>query len=501
MKETMRPSVLWLILIGLMATLACGGKTGTLASSGTTSTKAVVVSVTPTTTAIKTGQTQQFTATVSGTTDTGINWEVNGVTGGSRATGTISTSGLYTAPVVSSSTAVTITARSSYESTQSADATANIAASSASAPAPAPQTSGPALYVATTGSNNSTCGASGSPCATPDYAVNNRASAGTTVSVAAGTYSYGATTATFNKSGTSGNPIVVQCQTQWACYITSTIATGDNTQVVQINSNYLTFTGFDVTDTGGSTTNANNGMVVSGIYDTISHNRVHDIHPVCDSNGGGGISVYVSGSTVNAVIDSNLVYNIGFGYSPCTSTSQYQTHGINMESNGSATITNNLIYNTTGWAIQYQGTINGGVIANNTILGAYQGGLVIEPEVTNLYAINNIILNTGSKGSSYGVDLSMNSSNSSIVVDNNLLYGNTSGNLSSGATGANTITTVNPASGTLFVNYQANGSGNYQLAAGSPAIKAGDSTNAPATDFTGTAQTAPPSIGAYAHPL
>jgi hypothetical protein len=171
-----------------------------------------------------------------------------------------------------------------------------------------------------------------------------------------------------------------------------------------------------------------------------------------------------------------------------------------MESNGSAIITNNLIYNTTGWAIQYQGTINGGAIANNTILGAYQGGLVIEPEVTNLYAVNNIILNTGSKGSSYGVDLSMNSSNSSIVVDNNLLYGNTSGNLSiSGAANANNITTVNPASGTLFVNYQANGSGSYQLATGSPAIGTGTSTSAPATDFTGTAQTTPPSIGAYAH--
>jgi hypothetical protein len=171
-----------------------------------------------------------------------------------------------------------------------------------------------------------------------------------------------------------------------------------------------------------------------------------------------------------------------------------------MESNGAATITNNLVYNTTGWAIQYQGTINGGVIANNTILSAYQGGLVIEPEVTNLYAINNIILNTGSKGSSFGVDLSMNSSNSSIVADNNLMYGNTNGNLSgSGAASANTITTVNPASGTLFVNYQANGTGNYQLTSGSPAIKAGDSTNAPATDFTGTAQTAPPSIGAYTH--
>jgi len=43
-------------------------------------------------------QKQQFKATVSGTTNTGITWLVDGVVGGSSTVGTISTSGLYTPP-------------------------------------------------------------------------------------------------------------------------------------------------------------------------------------------------------------------------------------------------------------------------------------------------------------------------------------------------------------------------------------------------------------------
>src|SRR5258708_39884657 len=43
---------------------------------------------------------QQFTAavTATGTCNTGITWEVNGIVGGSSKTGTISTAGLYSAP-------------------------------------------------------------------------------------------------------------------------------------------------------------------------------------------------------------------------------------------------------------------------------------------------------------------------------------------------------------------------------------------------------------------
>jgi hypothetical protein len=39
-----------------------------------------------------------FTVTITGTTNTAVNWQVNGVTGGSAATGFISTSGLFLAP-------------------------------------------------------------------------------------------------------------------------------------------------------------------------------------------------------------------------------------------------------------------------------------------------------------------------------------------------------------------------------------------------------------------
>jgi uncharacterized protein (DUF1800 family) len=44
------------------------------------------------------GTTSQFAATVTGTTNTAVTWQVNGTTGGSAANGTISSTGLYTAP-------------------------------------------------------------------------------------------------------------------------------------------------------------------------------------------------------------------------------------------------------------------------------------------------------------------------------------------------------------------------------------------------------------------
>jgi hypothetical protein len=44
------------------------------------------------------GKTFQLTATVTGTTNTSVNWSVNGIAGGSTTTGTISADGLYTAP-------------------------------------------------------------------------------------------------------------------------------------------------------------------------------------------------------------------------------------------------------------------------------------------------------------------------------------------------------------------------------------------------------------------
>src|ERR1700733_7636488 len=58
-----------------------------------------------------TGSTSSGSTTVANTASTSVTWQVNSVTGGSAATGTISSSGLYTPPAtIPSTNPVTITA-------------------------------------------------------------------------------------------------------------------------------------------------------------------------------------------------------------------------------------------------------------------------------------------------------------------------------------------------------------------------------------------------------
>jgi hypothetical protein len=83
----------------------------------------VIVKVTPQTTALHLGQSQQFTATVPNTTNQSVVWKVNGVIGGSSKFGTITTKGLYKTPSsVPSPATVTITAVSVANSSDSASA-------------------------------------------------------------------------------------------------------------------------------------------------------------------------------------------------------------------------------------------------------------------------------------------------------------------------------------------------------------------------------------------
>lgn len=89
----------------------------------------VAVSVSPTSATVQTGGTQQFTATVTGTTNTAVNWLVNTVAGGDSSVGTISATGLYTAPAaVPSAATVTVTAQSVVDTAQAASASVTISA-------------------------------------------------------------------------------------------------------------------------------------------------------------------------------------------------------------------------------------------------------------------------------------------------------------------------------------------------------------------------------------
>ena len=101
-------------LAGCTGTIANGSKSG---SNPPPSGSGVSVSVSPGSADVRAGATQSFSATVTGSANTAVTWEVNGVSGGSSATGTINSSGVYTAPAaVPVSNSVTITAVSAASS-------------------------------------------------------------------------------------------------------------------------------------------------------------------------------------------------------------------------------------------------------------------------------------------------------------------------------------------------------------------------------------------------
>ena len=83
----------------------------------------VGVSVSPATATVRIKQTRQFTATVTGTSNTSVVWKVNGIAGGNTTVGRVSQSGVYTAPRrVPSPATVTVSATSVADPTKSASA-------------------------------------------------------------------------------------------------------------------------------------------------------------------------------------------------------------------------------------------------------------------------------------------------------------------------------------------------------------------------------------------
>jgi len=103
--------------------------TSASASSAVTITEGTTVSISPSSATVLAGATQQFTSTVNGQNGA-VTWQVNGVTGGAPATGTVSTSGLYTAPAIPpSGQDVTVTAVSQADPTMSASAAVTVAPS------------------------------------------------------------------------------------------------------------------------------------------------------------------------------------------------------------------------------------------------------------------------------------------------------------------------------------------------------------------------------------
>jgi hypothetical protein len=126
-KLTSRLCCVSVLLTTIAWTLGCAeGGTGSVAQS-TPSPPSIEISVTPSTQSVLLGASSTFTALVINTSNTGVTWSVNGITGGSAPTGWITESGVYTAPGdLPAARSVQISATSQADPGKSATATVTI---------------------------------------------------------------------------------------------------------------------------------------------------------------------------------------------------------------------------------------------------------------------------------------------------------------------------------------------------------------------------------------
>src|SRR6266566_2446452 len=440
-------------------------------ASATTQVQSVSVTISPTSVALAPNATQQFTATVTGSSNTAVTWEVNGVTGGNSTTGTVSTSGLYTAPATVPNPAnVTVTAVLQADTTKSASATVTISNSLA-------------FYVSTTG-NDASSGTSGSPWRTIQHAAN-MVQPGDTIYVYGGTYNE---TVTINASGNStAGYITFQSYPGQTAIIDGTgLAVNGQTGLINIqDQSYLVVRGFEIRNySTSSTANVPIGIYITGAdsYIQILNNHIHNIKTSasgCNANAL-GIAVYGdngSSSINNLTISGNELDHMTTG---CSET-------MSLDGNVQYwTVSDNLIHDNNNIgidAIGFEGVspnpstdqARDGLIVGNTVYNITSYG---NPAYGNQYAADGIYVDGGTRitiernvvhNTDLNVELASEHSGkvtSYVTMRNNLIYQSNSvgvsiGGYDSRVGGTDHCTIVN---NTLWDNDTKNtGSGEFQI--------------------------------------
>jgi hypothetical protein len=331
------------------------------------------------------------------------------------------------------------------------------------------------LYVSTNGSDSND-GSQGSPFRSI-AAASQAAQPGTTVHVAAGTYSGGFTT---SASGTASAHIT---------YVS------DGARIVDDGSapddmgwwnqgDYVDIKGFELDGSGGSSWRI--GLYGSGSHCTFQNNQVHDVlsnsaaFDAASSSGNGGAGIEMdsyAGGTDGSVI-GNVVYNIG-----PSGVQSSLVHGIYHTEPGS--VSNNLVYNVVGAGITTWHGAHNIDITNNTVDDARSCGIYVgsgDSGATSttgdyLNVSRNIVTNSGD-GITEGGTTGVHNTYSGNVVYND---GGSPIDLQNGLSDSGTIS-----SDPQYVNAAAH---DYRLQDGSPAAGAGYS---PSTSGGGSDQTPAP---------
>ncbi len=297
------------------------------------------------------------------------------------------------------------------------------------------------------------------------------ASAGQTIKVMPGTYSGNFVT---SKGGSSGSPITIRSATKWGARIEGD---GDGDEAaVQISHQHIRLQDFEIC--GDDTETCRIGVLVEANNVELLGNNIHDVclFPTEGTGYQGGAGIDFGGQTSfsNILVDGNVIHDCGIP------EIEQLVHGIYCGVHGTNfRITNNVIYGCQDFGVHpYDETEASGIqIINNTVIGNGRGILQAPNGITrNNISYNNATANYDIRGSGN-------------VVENNL----------SGGTGNVTRSGVTSGVNPLFVSYALDGSGDFRLQSGSPAVGAGTASGAPTKDIAGVTRPQGPAIdcGAY----
>jgi hypothetical protein len=432
----------------------------------------VAVSISPASVAVAPGGAQQLTTTVSNASNTGVIWEVNGVIGGSAAAGTITPSGVYTAPsAIPSPALVIVTAVSEQTPAAAAMAVVGIGA-------------GATYYVATTGSDSND-GSFGSPWLTIQHAANT-AVAGDTVYAMGGVYNE---IVTFPNSGSaSAGYITFESYPGQTATLDGTglsVPGGQYGLLTIRNQKYLAIGGFEIRNyTSNSVADVPIGIYITGAdsFIQILGNQIHDIVTTAKGCNANALGLAVYGSRAPESIN-NLTISGNEVFDNTTGCSETVTLNGNVEN---WSVTNNIIHdnNNIGFdAIGFEkvspdpsydqardGEVSGNIVYNITSFD--------NPAYGKQYAADGIYVDGGTQiviernvVRAADLNLELASENfakltSFITARSNLIYDANSVGVSIGGYGAKRGGTdrCDIVNNTLFMNDTKNtGSGEFQI--------------------------------------
>jgi hypothetical protein len=341
-------------------------------------------------------------------------------------------------------------------------------------------------YISPTGSDSNS-GSQSAPWATINHA-DTVVSPGDTVHVEDGTYSVTCSTTGYfsgaihtQTSGTSSAHIRYISDDKWGAHLVSygyqMSGNGIGPNATWYNqASYVDIVNFDMTGDGHI------GILNDGSYVTEQANKIHD-YPcpnTCNGYGGGCAGIDNSDDVPTAtgdVSNANWIFNIGNMSYLCGSGG----NGVYM-ANLYGTMENNLVYRTSGFGLQMWHHATNVTVLFNTVFACY-AGVVIGGSGGSTNDYTNVSNNIFVNNTYYGM-YEYGSFGTHNLYYNDLVSGNSPDVSLTNPYYNFLIGSAYPASA-VFVNWQPDGSGNYHLKSGSPAIGAADASYPVSPDFDG----------------